>query len=422
MTSTLTSNIPFADPIWHKDSSHPYFKDSHRKLQRFIREYVDSEITPNAPEWEAQGFVPDEAYARHAELGFLAAAVFPLPKSSLSGVSLPAGIPLDEWDEFHDYILIDEIARCGFLGVIWGINSGATVGGAPLSTYGTEDQKRNYLRPLLTGQQKHCLMVTEPDAGSDVAGLTTEAVKTKDGKHYVINGQKKWITQGQKATHALCAARTGGPGHKGLTVFILDMKTEGVTCKKMENSGVAASGSTFVNLDDVVVPVENILGREGQGFEIIMSSFTHERLWVGITALRLSRVALEDSYRHALRRETFGKKLFENQAIRLKFSKMVGLIEPVHHLMEDLVRRSVRVPALEFSPWAALLKMQAAHNLETISRESQQIFGGLGYSRRGAGGRVEQISRDVRVLVVSGGSEEILQDMISKQQKKLARL
>lgn len=95
MTSTLTSNIPFADPVWHKDSSHPYFKDSHRKLQRFIREYVDSEITPNAPEWEAQGFVPDEAYARHAELGFLAAAVFPLPKSSLSRVSLPAGIPLD---------------------------------------------------------------------------------------------------------------------------------------------------------------------------------------------------------------------------------------------------------------------------------------------------------------------------------------
>ncbi|KAH7265702.1 uncharacterized protein BKA55DRAFT_686170 [Fusarium redolens] len=153
-----------------------------------------------------------------------------------------------------------------------------------------------------------------------------------------------------------------------------------------------------------------------------LSSFTHERLWVGITALRLSRVALEDSYRYALRRETFGKKLFENQAIRLKFSRMSGLIESVHHLMEDLVRHSALVSALEFSPWAALLKMQAAHNLETISREAQQIFGGLSYSRVGAGGRVEQISRDVRVLVVSGGSEEILQDMIAKQQKKLARL
>ena len=151
-------------------------------------------------------------------------------------------------------------------------------------------------------------------------------------------------------------------------------------------------------------------------------AFTHERLWVGITALRLSRVALEDSYRYALRRETFGKKLFENQAIRLKFSKMAGLIEPMHHLMEDLVRRSVRTPPLEFSPWAALLKMQAAHNLETVCREAQQVFGGLGYSQGGVGGRVEQISRDIRVLVVSGGSEEILMDMIAKQQKKLAKL
>lgn len=94
-SSTLTSNIPFADPSWHKDTAHPYYKDSHRKLQRFIREYVDSEITPNAGEWEAQGYVPDEAFKRHAELGFLAAAVFPLPKDCLQGLTLPAGIPAD---------------------------------------------------------------------------------------------------------------------------------------------------------------------------------------------------------------------------------------------------------------------------------------------------------------------------------------
>ena len=109
-------------------------------------------------------------------------------------------------------------------------------------------------------------------AGSDVAGLTTEAVKTKDGKHFVINGQKKWITQGQLATHALCIARTGGPGHKGLTAFMFDMNTPGIHRKKMHNSGVSSSGSTFIDLDNVMVPVENVLGKEGQGFEIIMSS------------------------------------------------------------------------------------------------------------------------------------------------------
>ncbi|KAL1856805.1 hypothetical protein Plec18170_003778 [Paecilomyces lecythidis] len=153
-----------------------------------------------------------------------------------------------------------------------------------------------------------------------------------------------------------------------------------------------------------------------------MSTFAHERLWVGITALRLSRVAYEDAYRHALKRKTFGKALFENQVIRQKFAKMTNRLEPTQAYMEHLVFRSVRMSGLEFSPLAAMLKVQAAHHLEKVTREAQQVFGGLGYSRGGQGWRVEQISRDVRVLVVSGGSEEILLDMIAKQQKRLANL
>ncbi|KAJ5317196.1 hypothetical protein N7508_001704 [Penicillium antarcticum] len=219
-------------------------------------------------------------------------------------MKLPAGVPADEWDEFHDAILIDEIVRCGYLGVIWGINGGATTGGAPIASYGTPEQRRHQTPALMLlaslPRQKRVMM----------------------GKHWVINVEKNWITQGQLATHALCAARTGPPGTKGLKVFILDMKMPGIQGNKMYNSGVSSSGSTFIDLQDAVVPAENIPGKENQGFEIIMSTFTHSRLWVGITALRLGRVALEDSYQHALRRETFGKKLFENQAVGLKFSKM----------------------------------------------------------------------------------------------------
>lgn len=146
---------------------------------------------------------------------------------------------------------------------------------------------------------------------------------------------------------------------------------------------------------------------------------------MGITALRLSRVSYEDAYRHALKRKTFGKSLFENQVIRKKIAKMVNLLEPTQAYMEELVYRSVRMPPIEFSPLAAMLKVQAVHNLEKISRESQQNLGGmggLGYSRGGQGQRVEMISRDVRVLVVSGGSEAILMDMIAKQQRRLANL
>ena len=151
-------------------------------------------------------------------------------------------------------------------------------------------------------------------------------------------------------------------------------------------------------------------------------AFAHERLWVGITALRLGRVSYEDAYRHALKRKTFGRPLFDNQVIRQKISKMVNLLEPTQAYMEELVFRSVRMPSREFAPLAAMLKVQAAHNLDKISREAQQIFGGLGYSRGGQGQRVEMISRDVRVLVVSGGSEEILLDMIAKQRRRLANL
>ncbi|KAH8892288.1 acyl-CoA dehydrogenase NM domain-like protein [Thozetella sp. PMI_491] len=422
MADTITSPIPFADPSWHTDTTHPYYKDSHRRLQNFIRSYVDKEIAPNVDTWERQGFVPDQNFRRHASLGFLAAAVFPLPLGYFDGITLPGGIEPQEWDEFHDSILIDEMARCGCLGTVWGINGGATVGGAPLSVYANDAQKRNHLTPLLRGEQRHALMVTEPDAGSDVAGLTTTAEMSSDGKSYIINGQKKWVTQGMFATHALVGCRTGVSGPKGLSVFILDLSAKGVTRKKMDNSGVSSSGSAFIDLEDVVVPAANLVGEKNRGFEIIMSTFTHERLWVGITANRLGRVALEDSYKHALSRETFGQPLFSNQVIRAKFSMMAGLLESCQSLMEDLVHRSVRTPQVSFSPLAALLKVQAANNLERIVREAQQVFGGLGYSRSGKGGRVEQISRDVRVLVVSGGSEEILMDMIAKVTKRLARL
>lgn len=181
------------------------------------------------------------------------------------------------------------MARCGCLGTVWGINGGATVGGAPLSIYANPAQKTKYLGPLLRGSQRHCLMITEPDSefktctsifllltnekvGSDVGGMTTTAVKSKEGNHYILNGQKKWVTQGRWATHALIAGRTGGPGPKGITVFIVDLSTKGITRTKMENSGVSSSGSTFVDLDEVVVPAENILGQANKGFEIIMSS------------------------------------------------------------------------------------------------------------------------------------------------------
>jgi alkylation response protein AidB-like acyl-CoA dehydrogenase len=179
------------------------------------------------------------------------------------------------------------------------------------------------------------------------------------------------------------------------------------------------TGSTFIEFDDVKVPVENLIGKENAGFKIVMSNFNHERLWLGVTALRLARVCCEDAYTHAISRKTFGQPLISNQVIRAKFTDMGRAIETTHALIENLIYHSTTVsPAqreLDLAAWYALVKVQAGRTLEKVNRQAQQILGGLGYSRGGRGGRIEQISRDLRVLVVGGGSDEILTDLVARQ-------
>lgn len=228
--------------------------------------------------------------------------------------------------------------------------------------------------------------------------------------------------------------RTGGPGREGVSALIIPLKARGVTCTKIENSGVHASGSTYIEFDEVQVPVSNLLGAENRGFDIIMSNFNHERLWLACTSLRMARVCVEDAHAHALRRETFGKPLIANQVISAKFASFARDIEPVHAYMESLVymieherkrkaQRAAGQADLNIGGMIATLKTGAGRALERVNREAQQIMGGAGYSRTGKGARIEQISRDVRVMVVGGGSDEILSDLAVKlETKELQRL
>ncbi|KAM0690587.1 hypothetical protein Q7P36_009355 [Cladosporium allicinum] len=421
----VLNNVPFAEPLWHSRKVSPYYKESHIRLQKEVRRYVDERILPFCEQWERQGSVPAEVLAEHCRRGYMAAAIYPMPANYLNGIRLPADIKSDEWDGFHDLVVLDEVARCGYLGVIWGLACGNSIGAPPLINFGNEEQKQRFLPKILDGSIRFCLAVTEPDAGSDVAGLLTTA--ERKGDKYIVNGAKKWITNGVYADYCTAAVRTGGEGRSGVSALIIPLKALGVTCRKMENSGVAASGSTYIEFDDVEVPVENLLGEENRGFEIIMSNFNHERLWLAGTSLRLARVCIEDAYRYAQKRETFGKPLLENQTIRSKFSASGRRVESAHALMEQLVYvhdmsgRDGRDPYL--GGQFASLKVLAGQVLEFVNRECQQVMGGLGYARGGRGARVEQISRDLRVMVVGGGSEEILTDLAMAQEvRALAKL
>lgn len=190
----------------------------------------------------------------------MAVAVYPLAKDYLRDQRLPGNIKATEWDGFHDLIVIDEIARCGYLGVIWALTCGNSIGAPPLINCGTAEQKERFVPSILDGSSRFCLAVTEPDgrplkllcdmtgltdgeliiAGSDVAGITTTAVRR--GDVYVVNGAKKWITNGMWADYCTAAVRTGGPGRQGISALIIPLKHNGVTCRKIGNSGVSASG------------------------------------------------------------------------------------------------------------------------------------------------------------------------------------
>ncbi|EPE31947.1 Acyl-CoA dehydrogenase NM [Glarea lozoyensis ATCC 20868] len=407
------SPIPYAEPLWYSRDKTPHYNDSHRHLRKEVRRYFDEEIIPFAYEWEESGKVPDEVFKRHAQLGYLAGV------TGLENVRLPGDIKAQDWDSWHTLILTDEISRVGFTGVLWGLGGGNSIGVPPVVNFGTQSQKDKFLPSVANGSLRFCLGITEPDAGSDVANIQTTAVR--NGDHYIVNGSKKWITNGIWADYVTAAVRTGGPGAGGVSVLVIPLKVAGVTTRPMKNSGVGASGSTFITFEDVHVPVSNLLHKENRGFEVIMSNFNAERKAIATQAIRLSRVCVEDAWQYACTRETFGKKLIENDIIRAKFVVMGRVIEPAMAFLEQLtwlIEENRRGGGVRIGGMTAMLKVVSTRCLEFCVREAQQVMGGVGYSRGGRGGRVEAISRDVRVMAVGGGSEEIMDQLAIREETK----
>ncbi len=204
--------------------------------------------------------------------------------------------------------------------VLWGVFGGISIGLPPVIQFGSKELADRVAPKCLHGEAVICLAITEPDAGSDVANLKTTAVKTEDGQHYIVNGSKKWITNGVFADYFTVAVRTGGKGMSGISLLLIEKTMPGVTTRQMQCSGVWSSGTTYITFEDVKVPVSNLIGVENQGFLYVMYNFNHERWATAVQAIRFSRVCLEEALKYSLKRETFGKKLIEHPVIRLKMA------------------------------------------------------------------------------------------------------
>jgi alkylation response protein AidB-like acyl-CoA dehydrogenase len=400
----------------------PYYNKSHVAWRERVRKFVETEVTPNCHDWDNSPDykLPKDLYVKFAKAGLLPGVVgAPWPAEFTNGSLGPAN-----FDAFHELILIDELARCGSGGVLWGLFEGIQIGLPPVINFGSKALQQKVVPGVLSGEKIICLCISEPWAGSDVANLRTTAKKTPCGKYFIVSGAKKWITNGMFSDFFTVAVRTGGPGMGGLSLLLLEKGMPGLSCRHMKCSGVWPSGTTYVSLDEVKVPVSNLIGKEGNGFKMIMSNFNHERWGFVVQANRLARVCLEDAFKYAMKRRTFGKRLVDHQLIRWKISEMARQIDATHAWLEQVTYQMATLKKSQRDKMLAgpiaLLKAHSTKVLEYVAREAAQIFGGASYVRSGVGERVERIYREVRAYAIPGGSEEIMEDFAARQAIKKA--
>ena len=414
--NSLVDLAPWSEPAWNYMSS-PYYNDSHKKLRDYLREYINKNVLPHSLAWEEKGEAPREQALKWLQTGIPFTDVPPQyrPKDH----PLPAGIPLEKLDAFHLLVSTDETARVEG-GVMTSLAGASVIGAPPIVHHGTDEQKAQWLPGLFTRETSFSLGITEPTAGSDVANIKTTASKSEDGQHWIVNGYKKWITGTPWATHMTTAVRTGGPGMGGISMIVIPTNSPGFTWRRIPNSGQKAGGASFVTLENVKVPIGNLLGNENEGFKIIMTNFNRERFILSIGCNRMARECMTEAFKYAHTRHTFGKPLISHQIIRHKIAMLARQIEGHWAWLEQIAYHVQQSPrgweAQEVAGRIALAKVMGGKLLEKAAREAQQIFGGAGYAREGLGARVEQFSRDLRMMVVGGGSEEIIEDFAVRQE------
>jgi len=377
--------------------TNPSLTEEHEAWRAQLRRFIDQEITPNVDAWDEQGFLPSELWAKAAETGMMGMG-YP---EEYGGIS--QGIDLH-----YRNILSEELARTSLGGLPSTLLSHG-IGLPPILAFGSEALKTETIPPILLGEKRIALAITEPSGGSDVANLKTTAVR--DGDYYIVNGSKTFISGGMGAHWFTTGVRTGAAGGSGLSVLVIPADAEGVSRTALDKKqGWWCSDTATIYFDSVRVPAGNLLAEEGQGFLVIANNFNAERMSMAVMMEASARVCLEEAVNWARERETFGKRLADHQVIRHKIAEMKQRINRCQAYIQHCTREIIAGTAV-FGD-IALLKVECSQTVEFCAREAMQILGGIGYMR---GNRVERIYREVRVNAIGGGSEEIMRDLAARQ-------
>jgi len=337
------------------------------------------------------------------------------PGKHLHGLTLPGGMPGEKFDYLAELIITQELSRIGARGYQDGLQAGMWIGLTPIMNFGSEKIKKEIMPPVLAGTKFICLAISEPFVGSDVAAMQTTAVKSACGKFYIVNGTKKWITNGTFSDYFTTAVRTSP---KGLSMLLIP-RGEGVETKKIATSYSSAAGTAYVTFDNVKVPVENLLGEENKGLHIVLSNFNHERWNMAVFTIRQVRQITEECFKWAHLRKVFGKPLISQPVIRLKFANMFAKCEALQAWLENITYQMCHMTYEQQSTvlagQIAILKSYATRCAHDIADDAVQIFGGRGITKGGMGNLVELFQRTYKFDAILGGSEEVLNDLAVRQ-------
>jgi alkylation response protein AidB-like acyl-CoA dehydrogenase len=372
---------------------HFIFEDEHEQLRETIRTFAERELAPHAEEWERTTF-PDSVFRRMGELGFL-------------GLDKPEAYGGQGGDYFAAIILAEALVHARSAGLALGIAVQTDMTMPPILAFGTEEQKQEWLVPAIAGEKILALGITEPDAGSDVAGIRTRAVRDGDG--YVINGSKTYITNGRRAHGIVLVTKTDpDAGYGGFTVFIVPLDAEGVVRERtLEKLGNHSSDTAQLAFEDVRVPAEAVLGEVGKGFYNVMWELQGERLIGAAGAVASAQFAFDQTLEFAKERHAFGRPIGRFQAIRHRFAEMSAKIEAARSLVHATAWRfkGGEYPVREISA----AKLVACRTNIEVCDECIQIHGGAGYMREYG---VERMWRDARLGRIGAGTDEILLEVI----------
>jgi len=369
--------------------------DERIALRESARRFTEREIIPHLDEWEEAGELPRSLHRRTAEAGLLA-------------VGYPADVGGDGGDLLDACALQEGFMEAGASGGLMASLFTHGISLAHMVAHGSTHLIDRYVRPTLAGEMIGSLAVTEPGGGSDVAGITTRALR--DGDHYIVNGSKTFITSGVRADFITTAVRTGGPGHSGISILVVDTDSPGFTVTRtLRKMGWHASDTAELAYVDVAVPADNLIGEEGRGFVYIAEQFVVERIFLALMGYGHAARALALAAQYCQDRVTFGKPLVANQVVRAKLVEMHRQVAVARTYTLEVARRHVAGESVIAE--ACLAKQTAVDAAVAVTNDAVQLFGGTGYMH---GTEVERHYRDARLLPIGGGATEVLTDLAAR--------